>query len=173
MLRTVSKIGPVLDLFTVEHPEWGVSEAAEALGVPKSSAHALLSTLADVGLLAATSHIRYRLGWRVLALGETLRATLDLRSAAHPANRFARGWSSSGTPCAPDGAGEHAVARLQGTPKRASVLASPATARAGCPSAAAPTPSATASLPRRSCMPTVASASSRNVRLQGPTTKPP
>jgi IclR family KDG regulon transcriptional repressor len=87
MLRTVSKIGPVLDLFTVERSEWGVSEVAETLGSPTSSVHALLSSLADVGLLACTPQGRYRLGWRVLALAETLRATVDLRAVALPVLR--------------------------------------------------------------------------------------
>lgn len=50
-LQTVQKIGPVLDLFTVARPEWGVSEVAAAVGVPRSSAHALLASLVDIGLL--------------------------------------------------------------------------------------------------------------------------
>jgi DNA-binding IclR family transcriptional regulator len=87
MLRTVTKIGPVLDLFTIERPEWGVSEAAEELASPTSTVHALLSSLADVGLLACPSHGRYRLGWRVLELAETLRATADLRAVALPVLR--------------------------------------------------------------------------------------
>ena len=32
MLLTVKKIGPVLDLFSVERPEWGVTEVAERSG---------------------------------------------------------------------------------------------------------------------------------------------
>jgi DNA-binding IclR family transcriptional regulator len=87
MLLTVKKIGPVLDLFTVERPEWGVTEVAERLGTAKSSAHALLVSLADVGLLACTSQSRYRLGWRFLDLGETLKASLDLRGSALPLMR--------------------------------------------------------------------------------------
>jgi DNA-binding IclR family transcriptional regulator len=51
MLQTIQKIGPVLDLFTVERPEWGVSEVAGAISVPRSSAHALLSSLVEIGLL--------------------------------------------------------------------------------------------------------------------------
>jgi DNA-binding IclR family transcriptional regulator len=87
VLLTVKKIGPVLDLFSVERPEWGVTEVAERLGVAKSSAHALLVSLADVGLLSSTSQSRYRLGWRFLDLGETLKASLDLRAAALPQMR--------------------------------------------------------------------------------------
>lgn len=87
MLLTVKKIGPVLDLFSVERPEWGVTEVAEHLQIAKSSAHALLASLVEVGLLNCTAHSRYRLGWRFLDLGETLKASLDIRSAALPVMR--------------------------------------------------------------------------------------
>jgi len=84
MLQTIQKIGPVLDLFTVERPEWGVSEVAEAIGTPRSSAHALLSSLVETGLLQSRGRGRYRIGWRVVELNETLRGTVDLRSVAYP-----------------------------------------------------------------------------------------
>lgn len=84
MLQTVQKIGPVLDLFTADHPEWGVSEVAETVGLPRSSAHALLSSLVDIGLLQCRSRGKYRLGWRVVELGEALRASVDLRSVVAP-----------------------------------------------------------------------------------------
>lgn len=84
MLLTVKKIGPLLDLFSVERPEWGVTEVAERLHVSKSSAHALLRSLAEVGLLSCTVRGRYRLGWRFLDLGETLKASLSLRGTALP-----------------------------------------------------------------------------------------
>lgn len=87
MLLTVRKIGPLLDLFSVERPEWGVTEVAERLQVSKSSAHALLRSMADVGLLTCTVRGRYRLGWRFLDLGETLKASLNLRGTAMPLMR--------------------------------------------------------------------------------------
>jgi DNA-binding IclR family transcriptional regulator len=86
-LLTVKKIGPVLDLFSVEDPEWGVTEVAEQLRIAKSSAHALLVSLVEVGLLSSTAQSRYRLGWRFLDLGETLKASLDIRPLALPVMR--------------------------------------------------------------------------------------
>lgn len=83
-LQTVQKIGPVLDLFTVQRPEWGVSEVAAAIDVPRSSAHALLASLVDTGLLQCRNRGRYRLGWRIVELGETLRSTVDVRSCSAP-----------------------------------------------------------------------------------------
>lgn len=83
-LQTVAKIGPVLDLFSVRKPEWGVSEVAAAIDVPRSSAHALLSSLVDIGLLQCRSRGRYRIGWRVVELNQTLQGTVDVRSCAAP-----------------------------------------------------------------------------------------
>lgn len=83
-LQTVQKLGPILDLFTVRKPEWGVSEVAAQVGVPRSSAHALLSSLVDIGLLQCKSRGRYRIGWRVVELNETLKDTVDVKSCAAP-----------------------------------------------------------------------------------------
>lgn len=83
MLSTITRIGPLLDLFTVEAPEHGVADVAAALGVPRSSAHALLSSLASTGILQSYKG-RYRIGWRVVELNELQRSTSVLRKAARP-----------------------------------------------------------------------------------------
>lgn len=83
-LQTIQKIGPVLDLFTVQQSEWGVSEVAAAIGIPRSSAHALLSSLVETGLLQCRGRGRYRIGWRVVEMNQTLRGTVDVRSCASP-----------------------------------------------------------------------------------------
>lgn len=79
MLTTVQKIGPVLDLFSVASPEWGTSEVAATLDMSKSGAHALLTTMAEIGLLERTSQARYRLGWRLLVLGRMAMLSADYR----------------------------------------------------------------------------------------------
>jgi DNA-binding IclR family transcriptional regulator len=78
MLGSVERTGRAL-----ERPEWGVSEAAAALQLPKSGAHALLGSLAEVGLLQRTPRSRYRLGWRIVALNHTLVTTTAFRDGAH------------------------------------------------------------------------------------------
>lgn len=83
-LQTVQKIGPVLDLFSVQRPEWGVSEVAAEVGIPRSSAHALLASLVDIGLLQCRSRGRYRIGWRVVELNQTLQGTVDVKTCAAP-----------------------------------------------------------------------------------------
>lgn len=76
MLSTVGHAGLVLDLFSPERSEWGVTEAARELGLAKSQAHALMTSLAAIGLLQRVGRGRYRLGWRTVAL-----ATLSLRTS--------------------------------------------------------------------------------------------
>ncbi|MGW4340712.1 IclR family transcriptional regulator [Rhodococcus koreensis] len=84
MLGTVTKAGKVLDLFTATSPEWGVREVADRLQIPKSSAHALLATLSDIGLVRRLAEGRYRLGWRIVELNRTLIDSTDLLTAARP-----------------------------------------------------------------------------------------
>jgi len=84
-VQTITKAGQVLDLFSIERPEWGVSEAAQALKYPKSSISALMSALAKQGLLRQTGERRYRLGWRVMALSQILLESTKFRTEARRA----------------------------------------------------------------------------------------
>ncbi|SDB81612.1 DNA-binding transcriptional regulator, IclR family [Raineyella antarctica] len=83
-LNTIDKVGLVLDLFTRERPEWGVSEVAAELKSPRSSVHALLASLAEIGLLRWRPGGRYRVGWRVLELADVHYSSRDLRAVARP-----------------------------------------------------------------------------------------
>lgn len=84
MLQTVHKAAEILNLFSVEHPEWGISELAKTLTIPKSSTSALVSTMAEQGLLRRTATGRYKLGWRVMILSQVLLSTTDFRIEARP-----------------------------------------------------------------------------------------
>lgn len=84
MLQTIQKAGELLALYDRDHTEWGVREAATKLKIAKSSAHDLMSSLAKLGLLNKTEDNRYRLGWRLVTLSETLLATTELRKEARP-----------------------------------------------------------------------------------------
>lgn len=83
-LSTIKKIGPVLDLFTAEQSQWRMTDIARALEMPKSSAHTLVTTLAEVGLLSVGPDGRYRLGWNLLSLGERMKAGIEFRQHALP-----------------------------------------------------------------------------------------
>ena len=84
MLGTVGKASRVLDLFTTETPEWGVTEAALALQVPRSSAHDLLDTLACTGLLRRVEGNRYRPGVKLLCLSSAALDSFAVRGEARP-----------------------------------------------------------------------------------------
>jgi DNA-binding IclR family transcriptional regulator len=83
-LSTIKKIGPVLDLFTAEQAQWRMTDIARALDMPKSSAHTLVTTLAEIGLLSAGPDGLYRLGWNLLSLSERMRAGIEFRQHALP-----------------------------------------------------------------------------------------
>lgn len=87
MLHTVSKAGTVLQLFSDDMPEWGVSEAAKTLGLAKSTISEMMTTLESQGFLARTSAGRYRLGWQLLELSRTLLNTSDFYSEARTVMR--------------------------------------------------------------------------------------
>jgi DNA-binding IclR family transcriptional regulator len=84
MLQTIQKAGDLLALFDRDHTEWGVREVASRLKMAKSSTHDLMSSLAQLGFLNKTEDSRYRLGWRLVTLSETLLATTELRKEARP-----------------------------------------------------------------------------------------
>jgi IclR family transcriptional regulator, KDG regulon repressor len=69
---------------TVSIQSGGVREVATKLKIAKSSAHDLMSSLSKLGFLNKTDDNRYRLGWRLVTLSETLLATTELRQEAHP-----------------------------------------------------------------------------------------
>jgi DNA-binding IclR family transcriptional regulator len=75
MLGTVTRAGRLLDLFTPEFPEWGPTAAARELGIAKSQAHELLTSLTAIGLLRRGRGGQFRLGWRTLALGRDVLRT--------------------------------------------------------------------------------------------------
>ncbi|GAA4642648.1 IclR family transcriptional regulator domain-containing protein [Gordonia humi] len=89
MLSTVARTGRVLNLFTSDRPEWGVREAAEILGLPKSNTHELMASMARIGLLRRTAAGRYRLGWRLLTMSSDLLSGSGLEAKAeHLVHRF-------------------------------------------------------------------------------------
>lgn len=84
MLLTIQKAGELLALYDRNHNEWGVREVSAKLKMAKSSTHDLMASLAKLGFLNKTEESRYRLGWRLVTLSETLLATTELRKEAHP-----------------------------------------------------------------------------------------
>jgi len=71
MLLTVVRAGEALDLFR-RQSEWGVTAAASELGIAKSQAHELLTSLCTTGLVRRSGRGRYRLGWATVSLSNEL-----------------------------------------------------------------------------------------------------
>lgn len=81
-LGSVANAARALKSFSSLEREWGVSDLARRLGIAKSTAHRLLATLTDEGLLEQDPRTgRYRLGLAVFDLAAAVQS-LDLHEAA-------------------------------------------------------------------------------------------
>ena len=72
----------MLNLFSHQRPEWRVVEVANALDIPASTVSELMSHLAEERLLTRVVQGRYRLGWRLFELSQTLLDTTQFRIEA-------------------------------------------------------------------------------------------
>lgn len=117
MLRTIDKAMRVLDLFSLERPEWGVSEVARALELPKSTTSELMSDLADHRLLSRTLKGRYRLGWRLFELSQILLDTTEFRlEARRVMEELVRSWKETVHLAVLDGVQAVYIEKLQPSP---------------------------------------------------------
>src|SRR5919112_593364 len=87
MPASVRKAALVLDLFSVERPDWGPTEVADELGIAKSTAYALLAELTSVGLTERLPCGRYRLGSRSEPAAPA--------AGSSPASSSARGYAAT------------------------------------------------------------------------------
>lgn len=95
-LKSVASALAVLDCF-LEDEELGVTDVARRLGVAKSTAHRLLTTLASRGLVEQNAENgRYRLGLHLFELGQLALERVELRrqsKALLEHLREASGWT--------------------------------------------------------------------------------
>ena len=82
-LRSVGTALDVLECFAVD-PELGVSDIARRLGVAKSTAHRVLTTLASRGFVEQEPNGQYRLGLHLYELGMLSHGRNGLRHVALP-----------------------------------------------------------------------------------------
>lgn len=117
VLQTVGKVTRVLDLFSLEEPEWGVGEVARTLGYPKSSVSELMTSLADQRLLCRVGKGRYRLGWRLFELSQTLLQTTGFRGEARRVmEELVESWQETMHLAVLDGVQAVYIEKLQPTP---------------------------------------------------------
>lgn len=76
--RSVLRAGAVLELFSPLRNEWGITEIAGALALPKSTAHALVASLLEIGLLERADNRRVRLGHKLLGFSEIVLSGSDV-----------------------------------------------------------------------------------------------
>lgn len=84
-VKSLQKAIRVLNCFTAQQPELGVTEISNMLGLQKSTVHNILSTFELEGFVEQDPQTRkYRLGLRILHLSNVVRSGLGLRRVALP-----------------------------------------------------------------------------------------
>jgi len=84
-VKSLYKAVKILDCFTPECPERGITELAQMSGLLKSSLHNIVSTFVACGILEQNLQSgRYRLGLKVLQLSNNLYLSHDLRILVRP-----------------------------------------------------------------------------------------
>jgi DNA-binding IclR family transcriptional regulator len=84
-VKSLYKAIKLLDYFTNEYPERGISELSELSGLLKSTIHNIVTTFEQAGILEKNPTTnKYRLGMKILQLSNNLYASHDLRRILHP-----------------------------------------------------------------------------------------
>jgi IclR family KDG regulon transcriptional repressor len=84
-VRAVERALQILKSFDDQHPERGVSEIAEVVGLHKATTHRILATMLNYGFIErSTDGLKYRLGVQLIDLGFKVTRRMDLRREAMP-----------------------------------------------------------------------------------------
>ncbi|WP_162606639.1 IclR family transcriptional regulator [Jiangella asiatica] len=87
LVRSVERVTALLELMSAHKEPLRLSEIAQELGIPKSTAHGLLNTLVVRDFVARTDDQGYRLSMRLFSLVSTALGFDDMRDVARPAMR--------------------------------------------------------------------------------------
>lgn len=84
-VRAVERALQILGCFDDEHPERGISDIAQAVGLHKATAHRIVTTLVNYGYLErVVEEQKYKLGLELPNLGYKVLRRMDLRREALP-----------------------------------------------------------------------------------------
>ena len=84
-VRAVERAIQILGCFDNQHPERGISEIAQVVGLHKATAYRIVTTLVNYGFLEwVESGQKYRLGIELASLGLKVIRRMDLRKEAQP-----------------------------------------------------------------------------------------
>jgi len=85
IIQSIDRALQVLELFSLEKPEWGVTEISKTLNIYKSNVHNILTTLVERGFVIKDSKTdKYKLSIKFFELGSVVIKNLNLRKIAHP-----------------------------------------------------------------------------------------
>ncbi|MGV3488629.1 MAG: IclR family transcriptional regulator [Tuberibacillus sp.] len=88
MNQSILKAFDILELFDERHAEWTLIDISKQLHMPKPTVYRILQTLESRGYIKKEKHseydIRYRLGLKLLELGNLVSEQLELRKIALP-----------------------------------------------------------------------------------------
>ncbi|MFC3885138.1 IclR family transcriptional regulator [Bacillus songklensis] len=85
LLQSVKNAMQILHLFSMDEPELGVTQIASRIGLSKSSAHRLISTLVKQGYLEKNKkNNRYRLGLSLLGLTGVIMNHMEIHRESLP-----------------------------------------------------------------------------------------
>jgi IclR family KDG regulon transcriptional repressor len=84
-VRAVERALQIMDCFSNDHPERGISEIAQLVGLHKATTHRIVTTLVNYGYLERSSEDqKYKLGMRLANLGNKVIKHIKLRNEALP-----------------------------------------------------------------------------------------
>jgi IclR family transcriptional regulator, KDG regulon repressor len=84
-VRTLVRAFAILEQFSLRRPELSLSEVSEVAALSKSTAHRLLGTLEQLGLVSSSQESGYyRLGLKAFLIGDIAAGTMPLLKEADP-----------------------------------------------------------------------------------------
>jgi IclR family transcriptional regulator, KDG regulon repressor len=84
VLRGIEQASRALEALAEAPSGLRLTDVANALGIPKPTAHRMIRSWSALGYVEADSQVRYRLGWKVFELAAAHQESIDLRSLARP-----------------------------------------------------------------------------------------
>lgn len=86
--KSLTKAIAVMKCFTPQEPQLGAAEVARMVGIPKTTAHRILKTFAEAGILEKNQTARkYTIGPLLYTMGSLYLSTTDALKAAEPVLR--------------------------------------------------------------------------------------
>lgn len=96
-VRSVERALQILNSFDDAHPERGISEISEVVGLHKATIHRILTTMLNLGFIERSADgQKYRLGIQMIDLGFKVLRRMDLRRESIPFMReFIDNWDEA------------------------------------------------------------------------------